>query len=197
MDKKYEGKQITILVMNREGHTEHTCGFEDALDLIREEMGHGKWLRVVDDTGNSYVETSIATLTVDMDRLTDLLMNARTLTLQVALQGGIEEPTITIDGKVYPISQVKINTDDKGKVTTIDVPKVEEPKVTTGATLYADEDDETLIRVLTGDENEVEIMLNNAHGIEAVARGVAHLIKFLDTHWTSMRDGDMKVLQES
>jgi len=187
-------KQITILVMNREGHATHTVGFDDALTLIREEMGRGKWLRVVDDNGSSRIETSITTLTADMDALVNTLMTAQSLTLQAALQGGapkIAEPTITIDGRVYSLSQVRVDTDDDGRVTAVNT-KADEPKVTTGAIVYEDIDDETLLRVAIGDDNEIDILLNNAHGIEEVAKGIAHLVKFLDVHWTSMRDG-MKV----
>ena len=196
MDKN--SKQITIRVMNREGHATHTVGFDDALDLIREEMGKGKWLRIVDEDGSSRIETSITTLTSDMDKLVDDLMNAQFLTLQAALQGGgptIEEPTITINGKVYSLSQVKIKSNSEGKVTEVKTP--DEPKVYTGVAMYNDPDDQTLLRVIRNDpdecEPEVEVVLNNAYGIEALARGIAHLARFLDIHWHHMRNGTMEV----
>lgn len=192
---KFNGKQVTILVMNREGHAEHTVGFDDALNLVREEMGKGKWMRVVNPDGTSHIETSFETLTADMDKFTNDFMNAQQLVLVAALQGGAAaaEPTIMIDGKVYRLSQVKVNTDSDGRVTAVAAPKPEEPKVTTGVKIYSVTGDDTILRVSCGDENEIEITLNNAHGIETVARGIAHLARFLDMHWESMRDGDMTV----
>ena len=192
----FNGAQVTILVMNREGHAEHKVGFEDALNLVREEMGKGKWMRVVNSDGTSHIETSFTTLTTDMDKFVDNFMNAQQLMLVAALQGGaaIDEPTITIDGKEYRLSQVKVATNSDGRVTSVATPKPEEPKVTTGAEMYSDDDDDSLLSVVLGHaDKEIVIRLNNAHGIEALARGVAHLTRFLDLHWESMRDGDMTV----
>ena len=84
-------KQITIDILDRTGHTTRVVIYDDAIEIIKEEMGNGKWLNVVGregKEGNDEVVTSFEDLLADVQATQALLSGAQKLELIAALTGG-------------------------------------------------------------------------------------------------------------
>lgn len=77
-------KKIKIQIMNRTGHKEVEVDFEGAVDLIRKEMGEGKWLKIDART----IITSVEIFNRDLEILKNNILAADELTLIAGLKGG-------------------------------------------------------------------------------------------------------------
>jgi hypothetical protein len=83
-----EDKQIHIIVMDNTGHTDHHIVFTDAMDVIRDQMGRGKWLNIVAGNGNEEVIADFEQLQGDLKTARNRLDDAQRLELIAALVGG-------------------------------------------------------------------------------------------------------------
>jgi hypothetical protein len=84
-----EDKNIHIVVMDNTGHTDHHIVFTDAMDVVREQMGRGKWLNIVGSDGNEEVIADFAQLKNDLKGAQDRFTDAQRLELIAALVGGV------------------------------------------------------------------------------------------------------------
>ena len=89
MEKKIEQK-IRITVMNRTGHNEVEVDFEGAVDMMKDELGKGKWLRVMTNDGKNYIVTQLEVFNKDLESITADILNAKSLILMSELKGGGE-----------------------------------------------------------------------------------------------------------
>lgn len=80
--------RIKIRVMDHTGDSTVEVGFDDALGLIKAEMGKGKWLRVATNDGKNYIVFQLEVLTKDLESITADILNSKSITLMAALAGG-------------------------------------------------------------------------------------------------------------
>lgn len=198
MAKKNE-QLITINIMDRSGHRVEKVGFEGACDIIQEEMGAGRWLRVVDDGGESHLETEFAELSSDMDKMRKYLLSAKSLTLITALQGGGnccgKGDLIEIDGKFYSRDKVKVKFEGTAEVLSAEgnkcaPAKKTAPKVETIDVVLISDLDEPVMSV-----TEDLVIFNNAFGLEAAADAIARFGAAVEKKWPEMARGEMEVVQ--
>ena len=88
MSKK--NSTIHIIVMDNTGHTDHHILFTEVMDVVREQMGRGKWLNIVGNDGNEEVIADFAQLQSDIEATRSRLSSAQRLELIAALVGGAE-----------------------------------------------------------------------------------------------------------
>lgn len=81
-------QKIKITVMNRTGHEDVEVDFDGAVDMMKTELGKGKWLNVKTNDGKNYIVTQLEVFTKDLDTITADILNAKKLILMSELRGG-------------------------------------------------------------------------------------------------------------
>ncbi len=79
--------KILCIVMDRTGATNQELGVAEAVDLAREEMGKGKWLRTVNLEGQSNIIRDVREIAQD-DVAYGIFEGISELEMIAALQGG-------------------------------------------------------------------------------------------------------------
>ena len=79
---------IEIDIMNREGHQTRIVIYDEVADIVREEMGQGKWANVQDKNGKNKVYTQFEQLRTDILASQAKLNATQKIQLITALTGG-------------------------------------------------------------------------------------------------------------
>jgi hypothetical protein len=177
-----EKKLITLNIMDRTGHTTREVGFDDALEVAKEEMGNGKWLRIVADDGSSDILTDATALAKDLTSIRNLFEGAKELDLVMALVGGADEIDgfVEVGGKYYPSNAVQGLIEAHGIDCKKDVatPKPD-PDTLRIRTRITDNGANPALWVDIGAEGEgydYQVVFNNALGQEVVLNALAALL---------------------
>ena len=193
MENNVAEKKIRITVMNRTGHEEVEVDFNGAVDMMKDELGKGKWLRVMTNDGKNYIVTQLEVFNKDLESITQDILNAKSLILMSELKGGglldfrfdaegydqngFDSTGYDRDGydtagfDEYGFDREGYNAQgfDENGLDHNGNPKVE-PKTKIQVRVVKDAASASLI-VVTQDA----VVFNNAHGKEAFADAVARL----------------------
>lgn len=221
-------KKITVSVVSLNGDEKHTCSFDEAFELISDEMNKGKWLYVTDDeTGETAVHTELHEFSDNHRQAREDLLNAKSIRLMASMRGGeapsVDGPSIVIGGKIYPMSEIRMKTDRAGNIISIGLPAddlpgqiegdiaetlhrlteiitdAEEPPemVTTHIELYKSPDAAEVLSVYRKeDDPRTFIAVNQAKGMAGLADAVIHMLRFIDSKWVEMAQGDMRIVRD-
>ena len=197
---------ITLMIMNRTGHSTEKVGFEDATRIVREEMGKGKWLRIVDEDGRSYIQSSIDMAVSTMESLKDKLASARSIMLIGAVAGGAPAGMVEINGKFFPVDKVCIKVD--GHEVKLDMssgpapsagccgtapksccaPKAE-PKLSINCRIVTDEDSDIIIGVGRDENGDMVVEFNNAYGLDEAKEAMIATLAVIEAKYAEICNG--------
>jgi hypothetical protein len=79
---------IEIDIMNREGHQTRIVIYDEVADIVRDEMGQGKWANVQTKSGKNKVYTQYEQLRKDILANQAALTDTQKIQLITALTGG-------------------------------------------------------------------------------------------------------------
>ena len=85
-DKKEH--KVTVDIMDRNGHTTRVLVYDDVVEVVREEMGSGKWARVQNSSGQNNVYTQFEQLRQEILDNRTRFSDTQKVTLITALTGG-------------------------------------------------------------------------------------------------------------